>query len=93
MTRILAFAGRKQSGKNSACSFLHGYQMRAYHIIKEFAIDDEGRLIVDTVSTDANGSEQTNKGVLDVTRTDLDFGLWAAENVCRLLSITLSLER
>ena len=81
MTRILAFAGRKQSGKNSACSFLHGYQMRSYNIVKDFAIDEEGRLIVDTISTDADGSDQTNKGVLDVTRTDLDFGLWAAENI------------
>ena len=81
MTRILAFAGRKQSGKNSACAFLHGYQMRCHHLIKGFNIDDKGRLIVDTTSTNANGVEETTQGVLDVTRTDLDFGLWAAENL------------
>lgn len=73
MTRILAFAGRKQSGKNSACAFLHGYQMRCHHLIKGFNIDDKGRLIVDTTSTNANGVEETTQGVLDVTRTDLDF--------------------
>ena len=52
MTRILAFAGRKQSGKNSACAFLHGYQMRCHHLIKGFNIDDKGRLIEDSITID-----------------------------------------
>ncbi len=81
MTRILAFAGRKQSGKNSACNFLHGYQMRSYNLIKDFSIDDEGRLLVNTTSSDDEEEEKNSFGVLDTTRTDLEFGLWAAENM------------
>jgi len=81
MTRILAFAGKKQSGKNSCCSFLHGYQMRSYHIVNDFGIDKSGNLVVDTLSVGADGEETTSKGVLDVTRTDLEFGMWAAENM------------
>lgn len=81
MTRILAFAGRKQSGKNSACTFLHGYQMRCHHLVKHFEIDEQGRLLVDAIFTNAEGNEETSAAILDVTRTDLDFGLWAAENM------------
>lgn len=81
MTRILAFAGKKQSGKNSCCSFLHGYQMRSYHVVNDFGIDKSGNLVVDTLSVGADGEETTSKGVLDVTRNDLEFGMWAAENM------------
>tara|TARA_Y100000593_G_scaffold51924_1_gene97581 strand:+ start:9088 stop:9918 length:831 start_codon:yes stop_codon:yes gene_type:complete len=81
MTRILAFAGRKQSGKNSACSFLHGYQMRCYNLIEHFEIDEDGRLLVNATFTNAEGENETSAAVLDTTRTDLDFGLWAAENM------------
>jgi len=81
MTRILAFAGKKQSGKNSCCAFLHGYQMRSYHIIKGFDLDTEGRIVVDTIDSDASGVEETGKGVLDVTRTDPEFAPWAAHNM------------
>ena len=81
MTRILAFAGRKQSGKNSACSFLHGYQMRCHNLIDRFEIDEKGRLLVNATFTNAEGENETSAAVLDVTRTDLDFGLWAAESM------------
>ena len=82
MTRILAFAGKKQSGKNSCCTFLHGYQMRSYNIIKGFDIDSNtGGLIVDTVSSNESGVEETGRGVLDITRSDSEFAPWAAHNM------------
>lgn len=81
MTRILAFAGSKQSGKNTCCNFLHGYQMRSYKIVDEFHISEDGDLIVDTIMQDADGEEQKNQGVLDVTREDMDFAGWAAYNM------------
>ena len=81
MTRILAFAGKKQSGKNSCCTFLHGYQMRAHNIIKGFDLDGNGDLVVDTVSTNVSGIEETGKGILDITRSDADFAPWAAHNM------------
>jgi len=81
MTRILAFAGAKQSGKNTCCNFLHGYQMRANHIIKDFDLIEGGKLIVNTSMVDAEGKEQTGKGFLDVTRDDVEFAEWAAYNM------------
>lgn len=81
MTRILAFAGSKQAGKNTCCNFLHGYQMRSHHIVEDFHISDNGDLIVDTVAQDADGEEQKNQGFLDVTREDMDFAGWAAYNM------------
>ena len=81
MTRILAFAGSKQSGKSTCCNFLHGHQMRSHHIIDEFNIGEDGSLIVDTVMQGADGKEQQNQGILDVTREDMDFASWAAYNM------------
>ena len=81
MNRILAFAGTKQAGKNTCCNFLHGYQLRSYHIIDHFAITESGELAVDTKVVDAEGNEQQNLGVLDVTRIDADFMEWAIYNM------------
>ena len=81
MTRILAFAGKKQSGKNSCCSFLHGYQMRSYNLVDSFDLTTEGHLVIDSVSVGVDGEKKTTKGAIDVTRTDLEFGMWAAENM------------
>ena len=81
MTRILAFAGKKQSGKNSCCSFLHGYQMRSYKLVDSFDLTTDGHLVIDSTSVGADGEKKTTKGAIDVTRTDLEFGMWAAENM------------
>ena len=81
MTRILAFAGKKQSGKNSCCSFLHGYQMRSYNLVDSFDLTTDGHLVIDSVSVGVDGEKKTTKAAIDVTRTDLEFGMWAAENM------------
>ena len=78
MKRILAFAGSKQSGKNTACNFLHGYQLRCYRIINSFAITDKGELYVDTSGLDEQGNESNVKGIIDITREDIEFAEWAA---------------
>ena len=77
-SRILGFAGSKQSGKTTSCNFLHGYQLRAQGVIEDFAITDDGQLVIDTDMTDANGENQKGKGFLDVKRSDLEFAEWAA---------------
>jgi hypothetical protein len=73
MTRILAFAGKKQSGKNTCCNFLHGYQMKSHGLLDNFAISDKGQLIVST--------DGSNQGLLDVTREDIEFAVWAVDNM------------
>ena len=76
-SRILAFAGSKQSGKSTCANFLHGYQLRAQGIIDNFAITEDGQLIIDTDTINADGKEEKGKGVLEVNRSDLEFAEWA----------------
>ncbi len=54
MTDIIAFAGKKQSGKNTATNFIFGVEMAGLDIIDAFDIDEKGRLIVPTM---VNGGE------------------------------------
>lgn len=79
MTRILAFAGTKQAGKTTAANFIHGYQLRANSIVKNFSILDNGKLTVATVVKDNKGNETDNDAViLDIHRNDPDFAEWAS---------------
>ena len=68
-TKILAFAGTKQSGKSTACNFIHGYQMRCYGIVDDFAVLDDGSLVVDTAIIDEKGQEQQGAATLDIDRS------------------------
>lgn len=81
MTQILAFSGKKQSGKNTLCNFLHGYQLRSFGIIDGFDITPSGELIVDTLIRDEYGKEKKGKGAIDITRMDIEFAIWAMDNV------------
>jgi hypothetical protein len=82
MTRILAFAGTKQAGKTTAANFIHGYQVRANGIVKNFSIMENGQLAVATVVRDANGNETDSDGVLlDINRNDPEFAEWASYNM------------
>ena len=46
MTKILAFAGQKQSGKSSAVNFIVGMELSSLGLISSFRLDPDGRLIV-----------------------------------------------
>lgn len=81
MTNILAFAGKKQAGKNTLCNFLHGYHLKSFNIIDGFEITDKGKLIIDTLVTDEKGETKQGKGFIDVERTDIEFAIWAANNM------------
>lgn len=81
MSKILAFSGKKQSGKNTLCNFLHGYQLKAYGIIDSFDITEDGQLIIETLVVDDTGKTQTGKGLIDVSRVDMEFAVWAMDNV------------
>ena len=47
-TRILAFAGSKQSGKTTCSNFIHGYQLRCHNIVGDFSVTDKGELVIAT---------------------------------------------
>ena len=77
-SRILAFAGSKQSGKSTCTNFLHGYQLRAHLVIDDFGITKDGKLVIDTDIVGADGEESKSRALLDIQRTDLEFAEWAA---------------
>ena len=81
MTKILAFAGKKQAGKNTLCNFLHGYHLKSFNIIDGFEITDKGKLIIDTLVSDEKGDVKQSKGMIDVERTDVEFAMWAMNNL------------
>ena len=82
MSNIIAFCGKKGSGKNTCSNFLHGYQMRCYGIVEDFGIvKDTGNLMVTTKALDEDGNEGTTTGEIDITRDDMEFAEWAAYNM------------
>jgi len=81
-TRILAFAGAKQSGKTTSCNFLHGYQLRAQEVVQNFGIEPEsGKLVVNTEIVGEDGKKEQGDTFLDVSRRDSDFVEWAMYNM------------
>ena len=78
ISRILAFAGSKQSGKTTSSNFLHGYQLRCAGVITGFDITTEGKLVTKSVNTNEDGKDVESHGLLDVTRNDEEFAQWAA---------------
>lgn len=81
MSQIIGFSGKKQSGKNTLCSFLHAYQLKSYGIIHGFDISDQGELVIETLIRDERGKESLGKGIMDVTRLDIEFAVWAMDNI------------
>ena len=77
-SRIIAFAGMKQSGKSTCTNFLHGYQLRSHLVIDDFGITEDGKLVIDTSMVGADGEETKGQGFLDIHRSDLEFAEWAA---------------
>jgi hypothetical protein len=50
-------------------------------VIEGFDILEDGKLIVDTMIKDDNGKDQRGMGEIDVTRTDIEFSIWAMDSV------------
>ena len=80
-TRILAFAGSKQSGKTTCSNFIHGYQLRSHNVVAGFDITDKGDLVVATEFIDSKGEREQGHAFLDVKRMDLEFSEWAVYNM------------
>lgn len=77
-TKILAFAGHKQSGKSTSCNFLHGYQLRAHHVIDGFGVTELGQLVINTSIINPEGEEENGQAILDTSRNDMEFAEWAS---------------
>ena len=78
MSNIIAFAGAKQSGKTTSVNFLHGHEMKSHGFIKEFFIDEGGRLVVNAKYLDDNDKEFESMGVFDVFQESQTFADYAS---------------
>jgi len=83
MSRILGLSGRKQSGKNTACNFLHGMEMLSIGSISDFKFNDKGKLVVPASVVDGEGNEKIEYGIFDLERekTDPAFFDYMSNNV------------
>jgi hypothetical protein len=78
MTNIIAFAGKKQSGKSTCANFLHGYQMRSQGIISDFGLSKQGKLLVQSEEMKNENEIEQKLAMIDVNRKDYEFAEWAA---------------
>ena len=75
--KVIAFTGKKGSGKNTLANFLVGYQLRANEVIKDFSLDDNGKLY----AVYEIGDSKTAEGLLDLDRDDYEFSLHASQSI------------
>lgn len=73
MGKIIGISGRKQAGKNTVANYINGSILLKHGMIKDFYIDQEGQLIVQTVDSNNNDGY----GIFDVTRKDEQFVQYA----------------
>src|SRR5690348_6122806 len=66
-TKIIAFSGRKQSGKNTCSNFLHGSVLMDIGHINAFDINDKGQLEVPAKDEDGT---VIGVGILDLESSD-----------------------
>ena len=81
MTKILAFAGEKQSGKSSSGNFLSGLLLQEAGTIKYSKVNEKGQLIVNALYKKDDGSSYEADGILDLDRRDPEFHEWASRKV------------
>src|SRR6185503_15612283 len=74
--RILGISGRKQSGKDTTCNFLHSLAIFHHKISPRAFIDEvSGKLIVQT------GPNENDLGILDLDNKDPEYLDWAEKNL------------
>lgn len=80
--KIVVISGRKQSGKNSAFNYLTGYLMKQAGLIEKFALDKDGKLLINALVQDPSTGQMTDQmGVLDVNRNDNEYVRYAERNI------------
>lgn len=82
MTKIIAFAGRRQSGKGTSSNIIHGLKMIEREMIQDFSIEKGGLLIK---TSDSKGTVAW--GEFDVTRQDHEFTQWAEHNLWPFIKV------
>lgn len=84
MTKVLILCGEKQSGKDSSANYVTGCLLKQAGVISQFAILDDGSLVVPCVVNNQDGTQTRGEGVLDLNRAtlgDFEFAKYASENI------------
>lgn len=90
MTRIIAFAGKKQSGKNTACNFIMAQQLYQAGICKEAALNQYGDIIV----SDILGDKHPEFDMVPLTEEFVDAKtLFNNFQVCKTYALADALKR
>jgi hypothetical protein len=77
-TKIIAFAGKKGSGKNSCANFVMGTVMWGLGLVKDtYGITEDGKLYV----SDILGNKTNGEGVIDFDNPDPEAQSWLAREV------------
>ncbi len=72
MNKLIAFTGKKGSGKNTLANFLIGLQLKSNTIVEDFGLDENGRLFL------KQGDENF---LLDTNRNDLEYASSASHSI------------
>lgn len=95
MQKIIAFAGKMQSGKSSGARFISGLRMKEDNIVNHASIDDNGDLLVNASMTDEKGNQISGIAILDIYRRDFDYLQFAIERIwpsCKVYSFAATLK-
>lgn len=85
MTKIIALAGKKQSGKTTSLNFVHGQILKKNLVVENFEIDDAGRLVVTALFKNEEGVLTKGMGVLDLNQKSHEFEAYASQKIWPLV--------
>ena len=77
MTKILGFAGKKQSGKNTCCNFLQMLKFHEYGVCKNASLNEQGQILVsDLFGETVSGSDwiPLTEEYVDISQFLANFG-------------------
>lgn len=82
-TNIVAFCGKKQSGKSTSCNFLYGHSMQLADETGELTqrVNDQGLLVTSTQAIGADGKIEKGEGVLDVNQKSYEWAQYAGHYI------------
>ena len=80
MTKILGFAGKKQSGKNTCCNFLQMLKFHEYGVCKNASLSEEGHILV----SDLFGETVSGSDWIPLTEEYVDISQLLANFPCKI---------
>lgn len=90
MTKIIGFAGRKQSGKNTSCNFIMAHKLFQYGVCKKASLNKDGNIIVSDLFGEGVSDLDWIPLTPDYVNTDMLFGNFSA---CKIYAFADPLKR